>query len=33
MPQQRASDMAQQGFTVTSAKAANGENVHINGER
>jgi hypothetical protein len=27
----RASDMAQQGFTVLSAKAANGEVVHING--
>lgn len=24
--------MAQQGFTVTSAKAANGESVHINGK-
>lgn len=29
----RASDMAQQGFTVKSAKAANGEVVHINGKR
>lgn len=29
----RASDMAQQGFTVLSAKAVNGEVVHINGAR
>ena len=25
-------DLAQQGFTVTSAKATNGETVHINGK-
>jgi hypothetical protein len=32
MPPSRATEMAQQGFAVTAAKAANGENVHLYGE-
>jgi hypothetical protein len=31
MPQSRVTEMAQQGFAVSSAKAANGESVHLNG--